>query len=151
MFTNQFFPKPGQLYAKPTGSDEEWSEIGSISVDGVSLNDCFGGEPITGADIKKLGEPELNDLVPFEDQVQDILSDVYTMLLEKNEAYGNSALEPARIFSKADATEQLYVRADDKLSRIKNDQGNDDEDAVLDLIGYLVLIMIARESVEIDE
>lgn len=39
------------------------------------------------------------------------------MLLAKNAAYGNSALEPVRIFSKADPTEQIRVRIDDKLSR----------------------------------
>ncbi|MCA9367015.1 hypothetical protein KC887_01980 [Candidatus Kaiserbacteria bacterium] len=62
-----------------------------------------------------------------------------TMLIEKNRKYGNSALQPARIFAKSDAIEQLNVRIDDKLSRIKNQQADEDEDAEFDLLGYLLL------------
>lgn len=40
------------------------------------------------------------------------------MLLAKNASYGNSALAPLRVFSRADAAEQLRVRIDDKLSRL---------------------------------
>ncbi len=36
--------------------------------------------------------------------------DIAHMLIEKNISYGNSALEPARIFSTADSTEQLKVQ-----------------------------------------
>jgi len=53
-------------------------------------------------------------------------------------------LKPIRVFSKANAKEQLLVRLDDKLNRIK--QGNDilesDEDVITDLIGYLVLLRV---------
>lgn len=65
--------------------------------------------------------------------------EITEMLLEKNVAYGNSALNPIRIFSDADDMEQLNVRIDDKLNRIKNKKlyaGDNDED---DLIGYLLL------------
>jgi hypothetical protein len=64
------------------------------------------------------------------------------MLLAKNEAYGNSALDPVRIFSSADTAEQIRVRIDDKLSRLK--RGSDaGEDVIADLLGYLVLLRIA--------
>jgi len=57
-------------------------------------------------------------------------------------------LDPIRVFSKADAKEQLLVRIDDKLNRIK--QGNnlleDDEDVVTDLVGYLILLMVWRRQ-----
>lgn len=65
--------------------------------------------------------------------------EITEMLLNKNVAYGNSALNPIRIFSEADDMEQLNVRIDDKLNRIKNKKiyaGDNDED---DLIGYLLL------------
>lgn len=68
------------------------------------------------------------------------------MLLEKNRKYGNSALEPCRIFSRANAVEQILVRIDDKLNRIKNRQNDEDEDVIMDLAGYLILLMIAREK-----
>lgn len=73
------------------------------------------------------------------------------LLVEKNEKYGDSALSPCRIFSKADSTEQLLVRIDDKLSRISRGAGllAKDEDVLDDLIGYLLLLKIAiRENNE---
>jgi hypothetical protein len=79
-----------------------------------------------------------------------ICDQIKELLLEKNSKYGDSALNPARIFSKADATEQILVRIDDKLNRIQKGAGllADDEDVVNDLIGYLVLLKIslARNS-----
>jgi len=66
------------------------------------------------------------------------------LLVAKNRQYGDSALQPLRLFSRADAVEQLRVRIDDKLSRIRSGQTDDTEDAELDLIGYLVLLRIAR-------
>jgi len=70
---------------------------------------------------------------------------VKEMLLEKNKKYGDSALNPARIFSKCDAVEQILVRIDDKLSRIQKGVGllAQDEDVLMDLMGYLVLLKIA--------
>ena len=68
------------------------------------------------------------------------------MLIEKNISYGNSALEPARIFSTADSTEQLKVRIDDKLNRVKNNQGFAGDNDIDDLIGYLVLYKIAKAN-----
>lgn len=65
------------------------------------------------------------------------------MLLEKNRNYGNSALDPVRIFSKADPVEQINVRMDDKLSRLA--RGSDGgEDPEMDLAGYLILKRVAK-------
>ena len=80
----------------------------------------------------------------FVKAVDGVMASVREMLIDKNRKYGNSALEPVRIFSKADATEQIRVRIDDKLKRIQNEQINEDEDVVGDLIGYLVLYKIAK-------
>lgn len=66
------------------------------------------------------------------------------MLIKKNIAYGNSALEPVRIFSKADPREQLHVRIDDKLSRIMRGTSYIGDNDIDDLIGYLVLLKIAK-------
>tara|TARA_R100000544_G_C2227487_1_gene61966 strand:+ start:6375 stop:6707 length:333 start_codon:yes stop_codon:yes gene_type:complete len=72
-----------------------------------------------------------------------ILDSIYKMLDEKNKAYGDSALNPIRLFSRADAQEAIRVRIDDKLSRIKNQDIHDNEDSISDLIGYLVLLKVA--------
>lgn len=81
---------------------------------------------------------------PFEQNVRRITDQIADLLISKNKQYSNSALDPIRVFSKADRMEQLRVRADDKLSRIRN--GDTSEDAVLDLCGYLILMKIAGES-----
>lgn len=71
-------------------------------------------------------------------------NDVRDLLLEKNQKYGNSALDPLRVFSTASPVEQLMVRVDDKLSRIKTSGlSGIDEDTLQDLIGYLVLLKVA--------
>lgn len=80
----------------------------------------------------------------FKEALDIELEGIKIELKKKNYQYGNSALEPLRIFSKASPDEQLRIRADDKLSRIKNlkEGERDTEDSVLDLIGYLLLIRI---------
>ena len=82
----------------------------------------------------------------FEVSLYPIINNITKMLIEKNRKYGNSALEPQRIFSKASAAEQIKVRIDDKLSRMKNQQNDEDEDVISDLIGYLILLKIAKEG-----
>lgn len=66
------------------------------------------------------------------------------ILIEKNRKYGNSAIEPCRIFSKASPLEQINVRLDDKLSRLMSGQADEDEDVELDIIGYLILKRVAK-------
>lgn len=88
----------------------------------------------------------LAGLPSFASQVDRVLEDLRSMLMEKNAAYGNSALEPIRCFSRADAHEQLKVRIDDKLSRLMRGHEFADDDTVKDLAGYLVLYLIARET-----
>jgi len=70
--------------------------------------------------------------------------DIKRQLLDKNRRYGNAVLEPLRLFSKANAIEQLLVRIDDKLSRVRSAQDDDYEDVIFDLIGYLILLKIVN-------
>ena len=80
--------------------------------------------------------------------IREGCQEILDLLLEKNEKYGNSALEPLRIFSTTDTTEQLKVRIDDKISRVKNQNLEEDEDVLLDLIGYLILLKISLKRVK---
>lgn len=84
--------------------------------------------------------------VTFADQVREVLAGVETMLIAKNAAYGDAALNPVRIFSRADAGEQIRVRIDDKLSRLARGAAAG-EDQVDDLLGYLVLLKIYERTV----
>ncbi len=78
-----------------------------------------------------------------EQQINAVCNQIKTLLILKNNAYGDSALEPVRIFSKNSSIDGLLVRIDDKLSRIKNmGVSSASEDTLMDLIGYLVLLKI---------
>ena len=80
----------------------------------------------------------------FNWQLEKSTEKIVNLLKEKNKAYGNTALNPANIFSKLDSTEAICARLDDKLSRIKNRGINDKtEDTVDDLIGYLFLLKMS--------
>ena len=81
-------------------------------------------------------------------KISGVCDDIKELLINKNRKYGNSALKPCRVFSKASPVEQLLVRIDDKLNRIMQGAGllADDEDVVNDLIGYLVLLKIGMND-----
>ena len=85
-------------------------------------------------------------MVDSHSDIARVCDDVKQLLLQKNMKYGDSALNPLRVLSKSGPIEQILVRIDDKLNRIK--QGGilgDDEDVLMDIIGYFVLLKIALE------
>jgi len=84
------------------------------------------------------------DLSKSANDIKAVCSEIESMLIAKNHAYGDSALDPIRIFSHTHPTEQILVRIDDKLSRIKMGRFHDTEDVELDLIGYLILLRVQR-------
>lgn len=97
----------------------------------AALNECPPSVEIN----EKLEGPQYH--------IAKVCDELKEMLLEKNRAYGNSALDPVRIFSKAEADEQIKVRIDDKLSRLARGSAAG-EDVVLDLLGYLVLLRVSQ-------
>ena len=80
--------------------------------------------------------------------IAKVCDDIKALLLEKNAKYSDSALNPKRIFSSSGSIEQILVRIDDKLSRIatRGFRGEQDEDTLSDLIGYLVLLKVAARK-----
>jgi len=86
-----------------------------------------------------------------QDKIKSVGKEVVDLLIEKNESYGDSALEPANIFASGNAVDNLCARIDDKLMRIKT-QGfrGYGEDNIKDLIGYLILLKIAVSEEESD-
>jgi hypothetical protein len=83
------------------------------------------------------------EIAAVQQAINDECDSIKDMLLEKNKAYGNSAISPLRIMSRAGTLEQIRVRIDDKLSRMSRGSAAG-EDAEKDLIGYLVLLRVAR-------
>lgn len=82
-----------------------------------------------------------------QDKIKKVGQEIIDLLIEKNQSYGDSALEPANVFASGNAIDNLSARIDDKLMRIKT-QGfrGYGEDNVKDLIGYLILLKIAIED-----
>ena len=77
-------------------------------------------------------------------QIYDACHEIAHMLIKKNKSYGNSALNPVRVFSKTGPKEQLYVRIDDKLNRLMKGTEYPGDNDIDDLIGYLILLKVAK-------
>lgn len=80
------------------------------------------------------------------DRIRAKCAEIAEFLVEKNRAYGDSALRPVAIFARGEPEDLIRVRIDDKLNRIRNAPDAFGEDPVRDLIGYLVLFEIARDA-----
>jgi hypothetical protein len=85
----------------------------------------------------------VSQITQTQTDISCVCDEIRNLLLEKNRKYGDSALNPVRIFSKASILEQLKIRMDDKLSRLRNAADDEDEDPTTDLIGYLILYKVA--------
>jgi hypothetical protein len=79
--------------------------------------------------------------------ILEVCLDLAAFLMEKNAAYGDSALDPVRVISTADPAEQIRVRIDDKLSRLLRGKAAG-EDALKDLVGYWILLKVAEKRVK---
>ena len=76
------------------------------------------------------------------------------LLIGKNERYGNSAIEPMRVFSQADPAEGILVRLDDKLSRIKYASSNNKplrKNDIVDMAGHLIMYCIKQGWTDFDD
>ena len=87
-------------------------------------------------------------LTDSQEKIARKCGEITHFLLLKNKQYGDSVLAPIRVFSKANSDEQIRVRIDDKLNRLL--QGDDsiekDEDVIMDLIGYLILLLVSFDE-----
>lgn len=103
-------------------------------------------------------ETEFNQIQPTEgttattrEKIKLVMLNFTQFLLEKNRRYGDSALNPFRIFSKSAAPTQIENRIDDKLSRISACDGALKKNDVCDLVGYLILYMVSQGWLTFDD
>jgi len=99
-------------------------------------------------DLQKVAKYMTKKQSTTQEKIEKECNTIRDFLLAKNEAYGDSAIAPIRIFSKSDAQEQIKVRIDDKLNRLMQGKNTleTDEDVVKDLIGYLILLLIQMKE-----
>ena len=141
--------KPTQRVSKKLRQTlaEQWPIEDSMSSESMRIKD------IEGERMAKKNEPmkkdEAKTFMQNQERIRETCSEIEKLLLEKNAAYGDSVLSPMRVFSNASRDEQIKVRIDDKLSRLQSDlEPLDEEDVILDLIGYLILLRISQNHKE---
>ena len=75
-----------------------------------------------------------------EQKLSVVLDSLENLLLEKRKNYGDSAINPVRIFSKHEPDNGICIRLDDKLARISNSTEGLRKNDVVDIMGYLTLL-----------
>ena len=81
------------------------------------------------------------------DAIIEECSRLRNLLLAKNREYGDSALNPIKVFSSLGVVDRIKVRIDDKLARIAETGPKlIKEDTILDLLGYLIFLRITDKQ-----
>ena len=74
----------------------------------------------------------------------DVLDGMKQLLLYKNTKYGDSAINPKKIFYKGDSTNSILIRLDDKIGRVmSNPDDKPRVNDVADIIGYCTLLLVS--------
>ena len=91
------------------------------------------------------------DTMPTQQKIAEITEAIRDLLLYKNQKYGDSALNPKKIFYKGDARNAILIRLDDKLGRVAaNTDGTPRINDVADIIGYCTLLLISMGATQAD-
>lgn len=85
----------------------------------------------------------MNNHTETQENIIALTGAIRDLLLDKNQKYGDSALQPKRVFYKGDAVNSILIRLDDKLGRIMaNTENTPRINDVADIIGYCTLLLI---------
>lgn len=129
----------------PIATDAEWAEF--LESDGFYTAPEFLAEKFVLKTGKRPPSSKLNNGENRNtlDEISKVFDEVRDLVLAKNKQYGDSVLDPVRIFSQAPLHEQILVRLDDKMSRLArgNDSIEADEDIFKDIMGYCAFAIIA--------
>ncbi len=91
------------------------------------------------------------DTMPTQQKIAELTEAIRDLLLYKNQKYGDSALNPKKIFYKGDARNSILIRLDDKLGRIMaNADATPRINDVADIIGYCTLLLISMGATQSD-
>ena len=141
----KFDTPAGVAHNVPYDIDQQWESIGKQT---SSHNESYFDTNRNGMEDAKIVKPvQPSEALEFQTKLDTLLLNVGNLLKSKNEAYGNTSLNPPNIFSKLDSSEAICARIDDKIMRIKN-RGlvSATEDTLTDLIGYLLLLKMSRKK-----
>jgi len=85
-----------------------------------------------------------------QDKIEILFKNFSEFLKEKNKRYGDSAINPLKIFSKIEPNNPICSRLDEKLQRIMNGEILSKND-VADTFGYLGLLMVEKNWLDFNE
>ena len=102
-------------------------------------------DAVTGMNLANLmSKSPWGDLPPTQQRIHEIMDAMKDLLLYKNQMYGDSAINPEKIFYKGDSTSSILVRLNDKIGRVKaNPDDKPRINDVCDIIGYCTLLLIS--------
>ena len=123
---------PIRVPKKKTGAlPASVSDITMATVTGMNLADLMSKSP-------------WGDLPPTQQKIHEIMGAMKDLLLYKNQKYGDSAINPEKIFYKGDSTSSILIRLNDKIGRVKaNPDDKPRVNDVCDIIGYCTLLLIS--------
>ena len=122
---------PIKVPKKGTAQSVTESEVTMDAVTGMNLADLMSKSP-------------WGDLPPTQKKIHEIMGAMKDLLLYKNQKYGDSAINPKKVFYKGDSTNSILIRLDDKLGRVmSNTEEKPRINDVCDIIGYCTLLLIS--------
>ena len=134
----------GSEWTSPTGSaQDDWKRIPKRGTPEPEHNDSLLPQIEAQLYAKSLENP-WGDLPPTQQRIHEIMGAMKDLLLYKNQKYGDSAINPKKIFYKGDSTNSILISLDDKIGRVmSNTEEKPRVNDVCDIIGYCVLLLIS--------
>ena len=141
----------GSVWESPDGKD--WSQVEEpvLPKTGSKVQPALAKESPISTDIvsamllaDQMSKSPWGDLPPTQQKIHEIMGAMKDLLLYKNQKYGDSAINPKKIFYKGDSTNSILIRLDDKIGRImSNTEEKPRVNDVADIIGYCTLLLIS--------
>lgn len=114
-------------------ADFKLNDVEAISSDPIKLSDSYM-------------HAHMNEALYTDTQAKliDVLDGMKNLLLYKNRKYGDSAINPKKVFYKGDSTNSILIRLDDKIGRVmSNPDDKPRVNDVADIIGYCTLLLVS--------
>ena len=124
---------------------EGWYKKGSCAREAQEPWETMKAEALAQASVMRgLMDDPYGDATPTQRKIREITDAMKDLLLYKNQKYGDSAINPKKVFYKGDSTNSILIRLDDKLGRVmSNTEAKPRVNDVCDIIGYCTLLLIS--------
>ena len=133
-------------WTSPTGSaQDEWTRIPKKGTASPASESDVAMDAVRGNLLaEQMSKSPWGDLPPTQQKIHELMGAMKDLLLYKNQKYGDSAINPKKIFYKGDSTNSILIRLDDKIGRVmSNTEEKPRVNDVCDIIGYCILLLIS--------